>query len=103
MQLVLDVISGNDGVPKVHAVLYFTMDSARALVSECMICSHDRYSAKSKSLKRTNVGTCFYTSHMLGMAVDASTGAVYTWFSSCTHPRYLYSKSASYPSVSKRN
>ena len=72
MQLVLDVMSGNDGMPNVHAVLYFTIDSARTHVSECMFCSHGRYSAKSKSLKSTNLGTCFDTSHMPEMVDDAS-------------------------------
>ena len=72
MQLVLDVMSGNEGMPNVHAVLYFTIDSARAHVSECMFCSHDRYSAKSESLKSTNLGTCVDTSHMPVIADAAS-------------------------------
>ena len=92
MQLVLDAISGNDGMSNVHAVLYFTIDCARAHVSECMFCSDGRYSAKSKSLKSTNVGTCFYTPHMLEMTDAASIGMVYTWFSSCTHPRWANRK-----------
>ena len=87
MQLVLDAMSGNDGMSNGHAVLYFTIGYARAHVSECMFCSDGRYSAKSKSLKSTNVGTCFYTSRMLEMTDDASIGMVYTWFSSCTHLR----------------
>ena len=87
MQLVLDAMSGNDGMSNVHVVVYFTIDSARTHVSECMFCSDGRYSVKSKSLKSTNVGTCSYTSHMLEMTDDASIGMVYTWFSSCTHPR----------------
>ena len=62
MQLVLDAMSGNDGMSNVHVVLYFTIDSARTHVSECMFCSRGRYSAKSKSLKSRKVGTCFILS-----------------------------------------
>ena len=40
--------------------------------SERMICIHDRCSVKSRSLKSTNLGTCFDTSHMPEMADDAS-------------------------------
>ena len=62
VQLVLDVMSGNDGMPNVHAVLYFTIDYDRAHVSECMFCSDGRSSAKSKSLESTNLGACFIQS-----------------------------------------
>ena len=72
MQLVLDLIPGNERMPTFHDVLCFTIDSARPLLSECMFCTHDRCSAKSKSLKSTNLGTCFDTSHMPEMVDDAS-------------------------------
>ena len=71
MRLDLDIISGNERMPKFHDVLCFTIDSARPLLSECMFCIHDRCSAKSKSLKSTNLGTCFATSHMLHIQDNA--------------------------------
>ena len=64
MQLVLDLLSGNERMPKFHDVLCFTIVSARTLLSECMFCTHDRCPAKSKSLKSTNLGACVDTSHM---------------------------------------
>ena len=72
MQLVLDFISGNERMPEFHDVLCFTIESARQLLSECMSCTHGRCSAKSKSLKSTNLGTCVDTSHMPEMAEYAS-------------------------------
>ena len=75
--LILGVKSGNARMSEKHGVLCFTSDSVIRQFPERMFCIHDRCAAKSKSLKSTNVGTCFYTSHMLEMAVVAAIGIVY--------------------------
>ena len=70
--LILGVNSGNDRMSNINGVLCFTSDSVIRQFPERMFCIHDRCAAKSKSLKSTNTGTCFDTSHMPEMVDDAS-------------------------------
>ena len=70
--LILGVKSGNDRMSEMHGVLCFTSESVIRQFPERMFCIHDRCAAKSKSLKSTNLGTCFDTSHMPDMVDDAS-------------------------------
>ena len=70
--LILGVKSGNDRMPTIHSALCFKSDSVLRDCPERMFCIHDRCSVKSKSLKCTNLGTCFDTSHMPDVVDDAS-------------------------------
>ena len=70
--LILGVKSGNDRMPKIHGALCFTSEYVLRQFSERMFCIHGRCSVKSKSLKSTNLGTCFDTSHMPEMVDDAT-------------------------------